>query len=155
MEQLDLSYVILIAVIAGLGSAALLARDILRRDEGNEKMREIADAIRQGARAFLRRQYKTIFLIAAIMAIVFAVALGAQKNDVGFGVKTAIAFALGATFSALSGFIGMQISIRSNSRSAAGSLKSFNEALTIALRGGAVSGLSIVSLSLAGIAILF
>ncbi len=155
MEQLDLSYIILVAILAGLGCAGLLTRDILRRDQGTEKMREIASAIQQGARAFLRRQYRTIFLIAAIVAVVFAVALGLQKNDVGFGVKTAIAFALGATFSALSGFIGMQIAIRSNSRSAAGSLKSFNEALTVALRGGAVSGLSIVSLSLAGIAILF
>ena len=154
MEQVDLSYVVVIAILAGLGSAGLLTRDILRRDQGSEKMREIAAAIQQGARAFLRRQYRTIAMIATIMAVVFALALGYQKG-LEFGVRTAIAFALGAAFSALSGFIGMQISIRSNVRSAAGSLKSFNDALVIALRGGAVSGLSIVSLSLAGIAILF
>ncbi len=154
MEQLDLSYVILIAILAGLGCAGLLARDILRRDQGTEKMREIAAAIRQGARAFLRRQYKTIALIAAILAVVFAAALGYQKG-LDFGWHTAVAFALGATFSAASGFIGMQISIRSNVRSAAGSLKSFNDALVTALRGGAVSGLSIVSMSLLGITILF
>ena len=154
MEQVDLSYVILIAILAGLGCAGLLTRDILRRDQGSEKMREIAAAIQQGARAFLRRQYKTIALIAAILAVVFAAALGYQKG-LDFGLRTAVAFALGATFSALSGLIGMQISIRSNVRSAAGSLKSFNDALVTALRGGAVSGLSIVSMSLAGIAILF
>ncbi len=154
MEQLDLSYVILIAILAGLGCAGLLTRDILRRDQGTEKMREIASAIQQGARAFLRRQYKTIALIAAILAVLFAAALGYQKG-LDFGLHTALAFALGALFSALSGFIGMQISIRSNVRSAAGSLKSYNDALVTALRGGAVSGLSIVSMSLAGIAILF
>ncbi len=154
MPQMDLSYVILIAILAGLGSAGLLTRDVLRRDQGSEKMQEIAAAIRQGARAFLRRQYRTIAMIAAILAVVFALALG-YRQGLEYGLRTALAFALGATFSALSGFIGMQISIRSNVRSAAGSLKSFNDALVTALRGGAVSGLSIVSMSLAGIAILF
>src|SRR5438128_5329734 len=117
-------------------------------------MREITGAIQQGARAFLRRQYKTIAIIAAALAILFAVALGAQKGLLA-GFETAGAFALGATFSALSGYIGMQIAIRSNVRSAAGSLKSFNEALVVALRGGAVSGLAIVGLSLTGVAILY
>src|SRR5207247_8752815 len=78
-----------------------------------------------------------------------------KPNAVELGLKTAGAFALGATFSALSGFIGMQVAIRTNVRSAAGSLKSFNDALVIALRGGAVSGLSIVGLSLAGVSILY
>ena len=155
MEQVDLSYVIVIAVLAGLGTAGLLTRDILNRDTGTDKMREIAAAIQQGARAFMRRQYRSIAMIAAILAIVFAAALGYTKNSLDFGVKTALAFALGATFSALSGYIGMHIAIRSNVRSAAGSLKSFNAALVTALRGGAVSGLSIVSMSLLGIAILF
>src|SRR5207245_303336 len=129
-------------------------RDILRRDTGSDRMREITGAIQQGARAFLRRQYKTIAIIAAALAILFAVALGAQKGLLA-GFETAGAFALGATFSALSGYIGMHIAIRSNVRSAAGSLKSFNDALVIALRGGAVSGLSIVSMSLAGVALLY
>src|SRR5256885_8998588 len=154
MAQFDLSYVIPIAILAVLGGAAILARDVLRRDTGNDRMREIADAIQLGARAFLRRQYKTIAPIAGGLAIVFAVALGLQGGWQA-GLKTAFAFGLGASFSALSGFIGMQISIRSNVRSAAGSLKSFNDALVTALRGGAVSGLSIVAMSLAGISILY
>ncbi len=116
-------------------------------------MGEIAGAIQEGARAFLRRQYRAIAVIAGVLAVLFAAALGTQS--LGAGLKTAGAFALGATFSALSGYIGMHISIRANLRSAAGSLKSFNAALTTALRGGAVSGLSIVSLSLLGIAILY
>ncbi|MEK6987135.1 MAG: sodium-translocating pyrophosphatase [Candidatus Thermoplasmatota archaeon] len=154
MEQVDLSYVIPISVLVGLGFAGLLTWDVLRRETGNDKMREIAKAIREGARAFLRRQYKTIALIAAILAVLFAVALGLQGGW-ALGLKTAGAFALGSTFSALSGYIGMQIAIRSNVRSAAGSLKSFNDALVIALRGGAVSGLAIVSMSLAGVALLY
>src|SRR3989454_10800007 len=124
-------------------------------------MREIAAAIQQGARAFLRRQYKSIAIIAAILAVVFAAAIFGQSAVTGkpdaveLGLKTAGAFALGATFSALSGFIGMQVAIRTNVRSAAGSLRSFNDALVVALRGGAVSGLSIVGLSLAGVSILY
>src|SRR5438128_3850067 len=124
-------------------------------------MREIAAAIQQGARAFLRRQYKAIAIIAAILAVVFAAAIfgqravGGHSDAIELGLKTAGAFALGATFSALSGFIGMQVAIRTNIRSAAGSLRSFNEALVIALRGGAASGLSIVGLSLAGVSILY
>src|SRR2546427_386157 len=152
--QIDLSFIIPIAILAGLGFAAILTRDILRRDTGSDRMRELTGAIQQGARAFLRRQYKTIAIIAAALAILFAVALGAQKGLLA-GFETAGAFALGATFSALSGYIGMHIAIRSNVRSAAGSLKSFNDALVIALRGGAVSGLSIVSMSLAGVALLY
>jgi len=152
--KIDLSFIIPIAIFAGLGFAGILARSILRQDTGSERMREIAGAIQQGARAFLRRQYKTIALIAAALAILFAVALGAQKGFL-LGVETAGAFALGATLSAVSGYVGMHIAIRSNLRSAAGSLKSFNDALVTALRGGAVSGLSIVSMSLAGVALLY
>ncbi len=154
MEQVDLALVIPIAVVAGLGFAAFLVQWILRQDKGSDKMQEIGAAIQQGARAFLRRQYRTIAIIAAGLAVLFAVALGLEKGPT-LGLETAGAFALGATFSALSGYLGMHISIRSNTRSAAGSLRSFNDALVIALRGGAVSGLSIVSMSLAGVAILF
>ena len=161
MAQIDLSIVIPIAILAGLGFAGLLTRDVLRRDTGNDRMREITAAIQQGARAFLRRQYRSIAVIAIILAIVFAGAIfgsavaAGKPNAVGLGLKKAGAFALGDTFSALSGFIGMQVAIRTNVRSAAGSLKSFNDALVIALRGGAVSGLSIVGLSLAGVSILY
>src|SRR5438132_7193330 len=161
MAQVDLSIIIPIAILAALGFAGILARDVLRRDTGTDRMREIAAAIQQGARAFLRRQYRTIALIAGILAVVFAGAIYAQRAATGasdavqLGLETAGAFALGAAFSALSGYIGMQIAIRSNVRSAAGSLKSFNEALVVALRGGAVSGLAIVGLSLTGVAILY
>src|SRR2546429_9848684 len=88
MAQVDLSIIIPIAILAALGFAGVLARDILRRDTGSDRMREIATAIQQGARAFLRRQYKAIALIASALAILFAVAIGAQKGPL-LGVETA------------------------------------------------------------------
>ena len=154
MSQLDLELVIPIAILIGLGFAGLLALWVLRQPEGTPQMREVGEAIKQGARAFLKRQYTTIAYIAAILALLFGVALGLH-GDWDLGIKTAIAFALGATFSGISGNIGMHISIRSNTRSAAGATRSFNDALVTALRGGAVSGLSIVAMSLLGIAILY
>ena len=150
----DLTLVIPIAGFAALGFAAYLARDVLSRDKGTLKMQEIAQAIQDGARAFLKRQYRTIAIIAAIVAVVFAVALGITQSLV-LGLKTAGAFALGATLSALSGYVGMQISIRANLRSAAGSLTSFRAALSAAFRGGAVSGFAIVAFSLLGVAVLY
>src|SRR3989475_9989256 len=122
MTQFDLSYVIPIAIVAGLGGAAVLARDVLRRDTGNDRMREIAGAIQLGARAFLRRQYKTIAPIAGGLAIVFAVALGLQGGWQA-RLKTAFAFGLGAGFSSLSVFIGMHVAMRAHVRSFARSLK--------------------------------
>src|SRR5207245_11669866 len=118
MAQFDLSYVIPIAILAGLGGAAILARDVLRRDTGNDRMREIAGAIQLGARAFLRRQYKTIAPIAGGLAIVFAVALGLQGGWQA-GLKTAFAFSLGAGVSALSGLMRMHLAIQTKVRSTA------------------------------------
>lgn len=149
----DLSLVVPVAGVLALAAAGGLARWVLAQDRGSPRMQEIAGAIHEGARAFLRRQYRSIAIIAGLLAVLFAAALGTQS--LATGLKTAGAFALGAAFSALSGYIGMHIAIRANLRSAAGSLRSFNAALSTALRGGAVSGLAIVSLSLLGVAILF
>src|SRR2546426_12747001 len=100
MAQFDLSYVIPIAIVAGLGGAAVLARDVLRRDTGNAQMRGIGGAIQQGARPFLRRPYKTIAPIAGGVAIVFPGALGVQGGwQAGF--ETAFCFVLRRGFSAL------------------------------------------------------
>src|SRR5437763_897261 len=142
-------------------SPPIIPRPSRSRNTGNDRMRGSTAAIQQGARAFLRRQYRSSAIIAVILAIVFAGAIfgsavaAGKSNAVELGLKTAGAFPLGSAFSALAGFIGMQVAIRTNVRSAAGSLKSFNDALVIALRGGAVSGLSIVGLSLAGVSILY
>src|SRR3989442_12914785 len=100
MTQFDLSYVIPIAIVAGLGGAAVLARDVLRRDTGNDRMREIARAIQLGARAFLRRQDRTIAPIAGGMPIVFAVTLGLQGRCPA-GHKTACRSRTGLWFTTL------------------------------------------------------
>lgn len=134
--------------------AAWLIYWILKRDQGTNAMIKVADAIREGSAAFLKRQYKTIGIISVVIAFgLWAAYYFSGKPTMGW--QTALAFILGAASSALSGIIGMSIAVRSNSRSASAAKRSFNEALTVALRGGAVSGLIIVSLSLIGITGLF
>src|SRR5437879_11821255 len=109
MPQVDLSIIIPIAILAALGFAGVLARDVLRRDTGTDRMREIAAAIQQGARAFLRRQYRTIAIIAGILAVVFAGAIDAQRaasgpsDAVQTGLKTEGGFALRGCICAVSG----------------------------------------------------
>jgi len=149
----ELSYVIPIAGFAAIAFAGYLAWRVLKQPTGTEKMQEIGDAIRQGARAFMKRQYSSIAVIAIILAVVFAVAIGVGNPTLG--IKTAIAFGLGSAFSAISGYIGMLISIRANQRCAAAATRSYNEALKIAFHGGAVSGFSVVAMSLLGVSLLY
>ena len=148
--MVDLTIIVPIAGLAAIGTAAYLTWSVLRLPRGDEKMHAIEDAIQEGARAFMRRQYRTIAAIAAVVAVLFAVAIGATKGWTD-GLRTAIAFSLGATLSAASGYIGMYISIRANGRSATAGLGSFGGALKVAIRGGAVSGLTIVAFSLLGV----
>lgn len=151
MSALAVSFVF---PLVSLAFAGWLYRWIINKDQGTPEMVRVGAAIQEGARAFLKRQYRTIAAISVVVAValwVMYVALG--KGELGW--HTSISFVLGAASSAISGVVGMSVAVRSNSRSAAAARRSFNEALTIALRGGAVSGLVIVSLSLIGIAGLF
>ncbi len=148
--MVDLTIIVPIAGLAALGTAAFLTRAVLKLPRGDEKMQAIEGAIQEGARAFMRRQYRTIALIAAFVAVLFAVAIGVTKTW-EVGLRTAIAFSLGSALSAASGYIGMYISIRANSRTANEGLGSFGRALRTAMRGGAVSGLTIVAFSLLGV----
>lgn len=157
-EQSPIIWMVLIGGLLGMGFAVFLVFKVLKFDEGTEKMREISDAIKEGARAFMNRQYKTIAVIAVVFAIVFAVSIGVSVKDYygvsgwWLGALTASAFLTGATFSAISGYIGMHMAIRSNSRCASASRRSLNESLRVAMWGGSVSGFSIVALSLLGVA---
>ena len=121
---------------------------VFKADRGDEAMQEIALAIKQGAMAFLKRQYITI----AFLSIVVAVILGFVTKD---GGHTPLAFIIGALCSALAGFIGMYVSVNANLRTASGAQRGINDALKLSFRGGAVTGLAVTALSLLGVAGLF
>ncbi len=118
-------------------------------------MRAISDAIREGAEAFMSRQYGTIAVIAVVLAIVLFIGYRLSPFTAPFANKVVISFLVGAVCSGLSGFTGMFVSIRANIRTASAARTSLGRALQISLRGGAVTGLVVVSLSLLGIGILF
>src|SRR6476620_1397946 len=161
MDASALQLIIPIAGVAAVLFALYLARDVLSRDTGTPEMRAVADTIREGADAFVKRQYTTI----AVLALGGAVVIGAvialvETKDVAdvpalagspIGFMTAIAFLVGAGCSMLSGIIGMTISVRSNVRTAAAARRSLVEAVQVAMRGGAVSGFLVVALSLLGV----
>jgi K(+)-stimulated pyrophosphate-energized sodium pump len=140
--------------LIGLVAAFLLAKSVLRLDTGTNEMREVAKAIQEGAEAFLKRQYKTISILSvALAAGIFLIYFLTGNIDLGW--KTSISFIMGAFASGLAGFIGMYISVRANIRTAAAAQVSLDKALRTALRGGAVSGILVVALSLLGVAGLF
>ncbi len=145
-----------------LAVAAYLARHVLSADTGKPEMRAISDAIREGAEAFLARQYKTIGILAVLAAALifgFYFVNRDVKNIAEMGQGTAwkvtISFITGALCSAVAGYIGMFVAVRTNIRAATAAMTSLNRALQIALRGGAVSGLSVVAMSLLGVGGLF
>jgi K(+)-stimulated pyrophosphate-energized sodium pump len=146
--------IILLISVFSLIVAFLLARQVLRADTGTAEMQVIASAIKEGAEAFLRRQYKTIYMMAGLGAVIIF-GLYTLRGEYALAWKTTIGFLTGSICSGLAGFIGMFVSIRANIRVASASRTSLNRALQLALRGGAVSGLSVVALSLLGVGGLF
>src|SRR5262249_10790431 len=151
---------ILMTSLGSLGVAWLLARWVLRRDTGTSAMQEISNAIKEGAEAFLRRQNRTIIMLALVLAAVIFILYGFVRQHQSFdpvptalnlAFWTTLSFLLGAACSVIAGYIGMWISIRSNIRTASAARSSLNDALRIALRGGGVSGLLVVAMSLFGV----
>jgi len=172
---MELVPLIPIAGFAAVLYAVYLAWDVLRRDQGTPEMQDVSSMIFEGAMAFLKRQYTTIAILAMVTAVLIGVIVAlvsdgvkeilAQGTVITYGqtevtneeegLLTAIAFLLGAACSGLAGYIGMYISVRSNSRTASAATRSLKEAITVALRGGAVSGFLVVALSLLGVSTIF
>ena len=151
--------------ILGLVAAFALAKWVLKQDAGTAAMQKISNAIKQGAEAFLKRQFTTIGMLAAAFAIVLFIGYGFIRKSlpgidpvdsrVVLAGWITVSFVFGAICSLIAGYTGMWVSIRSNIRTAAGSIRSVNDGLQVALRGGAVSGLMVVAMSLLGVAGLY
>ena len=151
--------------LLAFGFAFYLSRWVLAKDTGTKEMRKVSDAIFTGAQAYLRRQYRTIALLAIGAGIVIGVLLALissahgtafSGNDrLSIGVRTAVSFFIGAFCSGVAGYIGMQVAVRSNIRVASAARRSLGDALMVSLRGGAVSGFLVISLSLLGVTVVY
>ena len=148
----------MILILASGGIALLFAIftavRLLRVDSGNQRMREIGDAIKAGAAAFLKREYLTLLPFVIIVAVLIGVlidvyALGSSTPG------TAISYAAGAICSAVAGFIGMNIAVRANVRTAASAMHGLNPALRVAFSSGSVMGLTVVGMGLIGVTVLW
>jgi K(+)-stimulated pyrophosphate-energized sodium pump len=151
----DLLWLVPVSGIVAVVFAAILARDILARDKGTTAMQEVAAAIYEGAMAFLNRQYRTIAMLSVVAAVLMGLLLGVLTGDRDLAWKTAVAFLVGAACSGVAGFVGMWIAVQANLRTASAAQRSLKEAITVSLRGGAVSGFLVVALSLLGVLAIF
>ncbi|MGM0772006.1 MAG: sodium/proton-translocating pyrophosphatase, partial [Halobacteriota archaeon] len=140
----SLIYLAPLAGIVSLVFAAFFASRVLKEGTGSKEMQDISLAIQEGAMAYLNRQYKTVAVVAIILAALMFFLLG---DDSG---KIAIGFIVGAAASALAGYVGMNVSVRANVRTAHAASKSLQKAMSVAFRGGAVTGLAVVGLALLG-----
>ena len=153
--------VLLVIAISGFSLlfAVYLARQVVQKDMGTAKMQEISNAIKEGAEAFLSRQNRTIILFAAVLAVLIFILYGYVRAPspadpvppLQMAFWTTLSFVLGALCSVIAGYVGMWVSIRANIRTASAVRSSLNDALRIAMRGGAVSGLFVVAMSLLGV----
>jgi K(+)-stimulated pyrophosphate-energized sodium pump len=134
---------VILCGLAALGYGLITSRQVLAADAGSTRMQEISGAVQEGARAYLNRQYTTIGIVGVVILIVLAIILG---------IKTAIGFLIGAVLSAAAGYVGMNVSVRANVRTAQASQHGLAAGLDVAFKAGAVTGLLVVGLGLLGVA---
>ena len=164
LDASALQLIILPVGILAILFAIYLARDVLSRDTGTKEMEDVAGTILEGAVAFIRRQYFTIGVLAIVGAIAIGIIISVFETEAvadtpvygaNLGIRTGIAFLVGAACSMASGIIGMFVAVRANVRTASAARRSLVEAVQVAMRGGAVSGFLVVSLSLLGVYLMF
>jgi len=149
---MDLVWISVICAILGGGVVGYFARYVLRQPQGTERIREISSAIHEGAMAFIHREYRTEIIVVIVVAIILGF-LGFVNPALGW--EPSLAFIFGAACSLGAGYAGMNIAVRTNGRTTAASEKSLNQGLRVSFRGGAVMGLTVVSIGLTGISILY
>lgn len=142
------------SALLGLGMVIFLIVQILRADPGNKRMREISGLIQKGARAFLHREFKAVSVVMIGIAL-FLSLVPFFGSQIQINWKTAVAFLVGGLCSALAGYVGMSVATRSNSRTTQAATKGLKSALNISFSAGAVTGLSIVSIALLGLVIVY
>jgi K(+)-stimulated pyrophosphate-energized sodium pump len=147
--------IVMVISVASLAVAFGLARWVLAKETGTPEMRKISDAIKAGAEAFLRRMNTTIASLAIVLAVIIYVGYAYLGGEPHKALIMTVSYLAGALCSGVAGYVGMFVSIRSNIRTASAARTSLNDALQIALRGGAVSGILVVALSLLGVGVLF
>ncbi|TEU16502.1 MAG: sodium-translocating pyrophosphatase [Dehalococcoidia bacterium] len=145
---MDLVWICIIAGLVAAGVAVFFVRYVLRQDQGSEKIKEISAAIREGGLAFIHREYRTLAIVVVIIAIVLAVIPS-------LGWRLSVAFVFGALCSMGAGYAGMNMALRSNGRTCAAAQKGLNQGLRVSFRGGAVMGLTVVSIGIIGLSILY
>ena len=149
MNNISPDYILLLTILSGLIAILygyITGKQILNLNSGNKKMKEVAEAIQIGAKAYLNRQYKTISIVGLFVLIIITFA---------FSILVGIGYLIGATLSGIAGYVGMLVSVQANVRTAEASRKGLSQGLSIAFKSGAVTGLLVAGLALLSISVYY